>query len=77
MAKKDPQEALAADVSKLRRVGQNLFTTNEPEFILRDKGLYASLIVKPSKRLANVLSLDREILANIWEPVYVPYERKR
>ena len=63
MARKAPQDVLVADVAKLRRVGQNLFTTNEPEFITRDKGLYASLIVQPSKRLANVLSLDREILA--------------
>src|ERR1035441_6442917 len=60
---KSPQEVLATDVAKLRRVGQSLFTTNEPEYITRDKGHYAFLIAKPSKRLANVLSLDREILA--------------
>src|ERR1035438_3844104 len=60
---KSPQQLLADDVSKLRLVGKSLFTTNEPEFITRDKGQYAFLIAKPSKRLASVLSLDREILA--------------
>jgi hypothetical protein len=64
LKKQDPQQQLELLVDKVRRAGQNLlsFTINEPEFITRDKGLYAYLLAKASRRLARALSVDRELL---------------
>ena len=64
MKKNDPQSQLVSLVGRLRNTSQNLFsfTTSEPEFITRDKGLYAFLLAKPSKRLASTLAVDRELL---------------
>lgn len=64
MKKPDPQQQLDTLVEKVRKAGQSLFsfTTNEPFFITRDKGLYAYLLAKASRRLAGALSVDRELL---------------
>jgi hypothetical protein len=64
MKKNDPQSQLVSFVDRLRKTSQNLFsfTTSEAEFITRDKGLYAYLLAKPSKRLASTLAVDRELL---------------
>lgn len=64
MKKFDPQKQLATLIDKTRRAGQNLFTFTmpEPSFVTREKGQYAYLIVKASKRLASALAVDRELL---------------
>jgi hypothetical protein len=64
MKKPDPQQQLEALVEKVRKAGEHLFffTTSEPTFITREKGLYAYLLVKASRRLAGALTVDRELL---------------
>lgn len=64
MKKVDPQQQLETLVDRVRAAGQNLFsfTTYEPTFITREKGLYAFLLAKASRRLAGALSVDRELL---------------
>lgn len=62
-----PQSQLARLSDKFRTAGHGLFefAGKEPTFITRDKGLYAYLIAKPSKRLRKILAVDREILVLI------------
>ena len=64
MKKVDPQQQLESLIERVRKAGQNLlsFTTTDATYITRDKGLYAYLLAKPSRRLAGALSVDRELL---------------
>lgn len=62
--KSDPQKQLLSLVERFKRTAKDLFSfsTLEPEFITRRRGMYAYLVARPIKRLATALSLDREIL---------------
>ncbi|WP_263356991.1 ATP-binding protein [Acidicapsa ligni] len=64
MRKLDPPDQLRELVDKLRHPFESVvsFASQEPQFTTRDKGLYAYLFARPSRRLATALSIDREVL---------------
>ena len=61
------QQQLSLLADKFRKLSAGLFefSTETPAFITRDKGIYAYLYGKPSKRLARTLAVDREVLVLI------------
>jgi malate dehydrogenase (oxaloacetate-decarboxylating) len=63
---KDKQASLLPPISGARKLGRE---------IGRAVGIQA--IRDGQAQVPDEDALDREILANIWEPVYVPYERKQ
>src|SRR6266851_5841877 len=64
MRKNDPVEILQTLVRGLKRPIESIFTlaSQEPQFVIRDKGNYAFFYARPSRRLTSALSLDREVL---------------
>ena len=61
------QQQLSSLADKFRKISAGLFefSTDAPAFISRDKGVYAYLYGRPSKRLARTLAVDREVLVLI------------
>jgi hypothetical protein len=58
-----PQSILNHMISDFTETANDLFSvTVNPELIQGEKALYGKLIVKPSKRVARLLTIDREIL---------------
>ena len=57
-------DQLNALVDRLRKPFAPIvtFASEVPQFTTRDKGLYAYLLARPSRRLAFALSVDREVL---------------
>jgi hypothetical protein len=58
----NPNKLLQRMVGTIRSAATGLFTSPTEIFVSRDKGLYAYLIGKLSKRMATTLSVDREVL---------------
>jgi len=57
-----PTEILRDMVKRLSLAAEGLFTAPPVQFVSREKGTYAYLIGKLSKRLSATLSVDREVL---------------
>jgi malate dehydrogenase (oxaloacetate-decarboxylating) len=63
---KDKQASLLPPLSEARRLGRVI-----------GQAVGRQAIQDGQAQVADEDNLDRELLANIWEPVYVPYERKQ
>jgi hypothetical protein len=57
-----PKVILEGMMGELGQNAKSLMKITNQEIIEEDKGLYARVYVKPSKRLSKLLSIDREIL---------------
>jgi hypothetical protein len=64
MRKIDQSAQLRELVDRLHKPFESVvsFASQDPQFTTRDKGLYAYQLVRPSRRLATALSVDREVL---------------
>ena len=63
---KDKQASLLPPLSEARRLGRVI-----------GQAVGRQAIQDGQAQVADEDNLDRELLANIWEPVYVPYERQQ
>jgi hypothetical protein len=62
MAQLKPQAVLSKMVDDFVKAGEGLFTSPPPTSVSREKGVYAYLYGKLSKRLSSTLAIDREVL---------------
>ena len=62
--REDPTKQLVDMVERTRKSLDGIATLapHDPQYTTRDKGIYAYLFAKPTRRLATALAVDREIL---------------
>lgn len=61
MSELTPQEILKEMMDVFTQNTSGIFTFSNPEFIEREKGIYGTLVAKPSRRLSSSLAVDREL----------------
>jgi hypothetical protein len=62
MPANSPKDQTASIIDVLHKSFEGLFEITNEDSLVREKGLYGFLYARPSKRIRNILSLEREVL---------------